>query len=110
MKTQRDDYPPPTLRVEMVNGKIHINVSNTGKGDLNLYKDQSIGVIDLTSAGYYHITRDSLRRCLQERSNSFSEEKSQDYILHMYTSDDKRPQIDTGMDKRTTPIKETQRP
>ena len=33
----------------------------------------------------------------------------QDYFLHMYTSDDKTPQIETTIDKRKAPSNETER-
>ena len=41
----------------MVNGKIHINLSNTGKGYFSQFKNQSIRVIDFRSAGFYCNTR-----------------------------------------------------
>ena len=68
MKSQREDYLHQILRVVLVNGKIHMNVTNTGQGELHIYMGLNTGVIDLTSAGYFHITRDSIQRCLQESS------------------------------------------
>ena len=53
MKSQREDCLPQTLRVAMVNGKIHMNITNTGQGELHLYRGQSIGVVDLRSASYF---------------------------------------------------------
>ena len=44
-----------------MNGKIHMNVKNIGQGDLHLLRGQNIGIVDLRSAGYYHITRDAYR-------------------------------------------------
>ena len=38
MKSQREDCLPQTLRVALVNGKIHMNVTNTGQGELHIYK------------------------------------------------------------------------
>ena len=67
MKSQREDCLPQTLRVAVMNGKIHMNVKNTGQGDLHLLRGQNIGIVDLRSAGYYHITRDGIQRCLHER-------------------------------------------
>ena len=64
MKSQREDCLPQTLRVAVMNGKIHMNVKNTGQGDLHLLRGQNIGIVDLRSAGYYHITRDGIQRCL----------------------------------------------
>ena len=46
----------------MVNDKVHMNIGITGNGRLNLYKDQDIGIVDLTSSGYYNITRNSVLR------------------------------------------------
>ena len=67
MKSQREDCLPQTLRVAVVNGKIHMNVTNTGQGELHPYRGQNIGLVDLRSAGYYLITRDDIQRCLHER-------------------------------------------
>ena len=66
MKSQREDCLPQTLRVAVMNVKIHMNVKNTGEGDLHLLRGQNIGIVDLRSAGYYHITRDGIQRCLHE--------------------------------------------
>ena len=38
MKSQREDCLPQMLRVALVNGKIHLNVTNTGQGELHIYK------------------------------------------------------------------------
>ena len=57
MKSHREDCLPQTLRVALVNGIIPMNVTNTGQGELHLHRGQTIGVDDLRSAGYYHITR-----------------------------------------------------
>ena len=38
MKLQREEYLPQTLRVAVVNGKIHMNVTNTGQGELHLHR------------------------------------------------------------------------
>ena len=43
MKSQREDCLPETLRVALVNGKIHMNVTNTGQGELHLHRGQNIG-------------------------------------------------------------------
>ena len=51
MKSQREDCLPQTLRVSVMNGKIHMNVQNTGQGDLHLLRGQNIGIVDLRSAG-----------------------------------------------------------
>ena len=56
MKSQREDCLPQTLRVALVNGKTHMNVTNTGQGEIHIYKGQNIGVVHLRSAGYFHIT------------------------------------------------------
>ena len=55
MKWKKEDWLPQTLRVEMVNSKIHMNVTNTGQGESHIYKDQNIVVVDLRSAGYFYI-------------------------------------------------------
>ena len=55
MKSQREDCLPQTLRVALVNGKIHMDITNTGQGELHLYGGQNIGVGDLRSAGYFYI-------------------------------------------------------
>ena len=43
-----------------------MNVTNTGQRVLHIYKGQNIWVVDLRSAGYFHITRDSIQRCLHK--------------------------------------------
>ena len=40
---------------------MHVNVTNIGQGELHLYRGQNIGVVDLRSAGYFHITRDGIQ-------------------------------------------------
>ena len=110
MKSQREDCLPQTLKVAVVNGKIHMNVTNTGQGELHLYRDQNIGVVDLRSAGYYHITRDGIKRCLHERFIFLNEKDSQDYLSLIHTSNDindKIPQKNTRRDIRKTPINGT---
>ena len=68
MNSQREDCLPQTLKVAVVNGKLHMNVTNTGQGELHLHRGQHIGIVDLRSVGYYHITRDGIQRCLHERT------------------------------------------
>ena len=77
---------PQTLRVALVNGKIHMNVTNTGQEQLCLYRSQHIGVVNLRSAGYFHITRDGIQRCLHERLIFLNEKESQDYLSLMHTT------------------------
>ena len=43
MKSQKEDRLPQTLRVALVNDKMHINVTNTGQGELHLYRGQIFG-------------------------------------------------------------------
>ena len=110
MKSQREDCLPQTLKVPVVNGKIHMNVTNTGQGELHLHKGQHIGIVDLKSAGYYHITRDCIQRCLHERFIFLNEKDSQGYLSLIHTSDDINdniPQKNTRLDIRKTPIKGT---
>ena len=110
MKLQREDCLPQTLKVAVVNVKIHMNVPNTGQGELNLHRGHHIGIVDLRSTGYYHITRDGIHRCLHERFIFLNEEDSQDYLSLIHTSDDindKIPQKNTRLDIRKTPINGT---
>ena len=88
MKSEREDCLPQTLKVAVVNGKIHMNVTNTGQGELHLHRGQNIGIVDLKSAGYYHITRDGIQRCLHKRFIFLNEKDSQDYLSLIHTSND----------------------
>ena len=54
MKSKREDCLPQTLRVAVVNGKIHMNVTNTGQGELHLHRGQNIGLVDLSWLLSYH--------------------------------------------------------
>ena len=101
MKPWRGDCLPKFLRVGLVNGKIHMNVKNTGQG-------QNIGIVELRSVGYFHIMKDSIQRCLCERFISLTEEEEWDYFLHMQTHDDKKLQMNTRIAMRKTPTDETQ--
>ena len=47
MKSQREVCLYETLTVALVNGKIHMNITDTGHGELHLYRGQNIGVVDL---------------------------------------------------------------
>ena len=110
MKSQRGDSLPQTLRVAVVNGKKHMNVTNTGQGELHLHRGQNIGIVDLRSAGYYHITRDDIQRCLHERFIFLNEKDSQDYLSLIHTSNDindKIPLKNTKLDIRKSPINGT---
>ena len=69
-------------------GKIHMNVTNTGQGELHLLRGQNIAIVDMRSAGYYHITRDSIQKFLHERFIFLNEKDSQDYLSLMHTSSD----------------------
>ena len=69
-----------------MNDNIHINVTNTGQGEFHIYKGQNIGIVDLRSVGYFHITRDSIQGCLHERFIFLNEEESQDYFSLIMTS------------------------
>ena len=112
MKSQREDCLPQTLRVAIVNGKIHINVTNTGQGESHLHRGQNIGIVDLRSAGYYHITRDGIQRCLHEKFIFLNEKSSQGYLSLIHTSNDindKIPQKITRLDIRKTPINGTRK-
>ena len=42
MKSQRGYCLPETLRVALVNDKMHMNITNTGQGELHLYRGQNI--------------------------------------------------------------------
>ena len=88
MKSQRKDCLPQTLRVAVMNGKMHMNVKNAGQGDLHLLRGQNICIVDLRSAGYYHITRDGIQKYLQERFIFLNEKDSQDYFSLTYTTSD----------------------
>ena len=92
MKFQREGCLPQTLRVALVSGKIHMNVTNTGQGVLHIYRSWNIWVVELRSAGYFHISRDSTQRCLHERFIFLNEKHLQDYLSLMHTTNDKTPQ------------------
>ena len=103
MKSQREDCLPQTLRVAVMNGKIHMNVKNTGHGDLHLLRGKNIGIVDLRSAGYYHITTDGIQRCLHERFIFLNEKDSQDYLSLTHTTGDitgEETQKNTRLDVR----------
>ena len=93
-----------------MNGKIHMNVTNTGQGELHLHRGQHIGIVDLRSAGYYHITRDGIQRCLPERFIFLNEKDCQDYLSLTHTSsdiNDNIPHKNTRLDIRKTPTNGT---
>ena len=80
------------------------------RGELYLQRGQHIGIVDLRSAGYYHITRDGIERCLHERFIFLNGKDSQDYLSLIYTSNDINdniPQKKTRLDIRKTHINET---
>ena len=109
MKSQREDCLPQTLKVAVVNGKIHMNVTNTVQGELHLHRGQHIGIVELRSAVYYHITRDGIQRCLHERYIFLNEKDSQDYLSLIHTSNDINdniPQKNTRHDIKKAPINE----
>ena len=110
MKSQREDCLLQILRVAVMNDNIHMNVKNTGQGDLHLLRGQNIGIVNLRSAGYYHITRDGIQRCLHERFIFLNEKDSQDYLSLTHTSNDitgEKSQKNTRLDVRKTPTNRT---
>ena len=114
MKSLREDCPSQTLQVALVNGKMHMNVTNTGQGELHLHRGQNIGVVDLRWAGYFHITRDGIQRfvCLHKRFIFLNEKESQDYLPLIHTTNDtidKTPEKNTRLDIRKTPTDGTVR-
>ena len=112
MKSQREDCLPQILRFALVNGKMHMIFTNTGQGELHLHRCQNIGVVDLRSAGYFHITRDGIQRCLHERFIFLNEKESQDYLSLMHATNDindKTPQKNTRIDIRQTTTDGTER-
>ena len=87
-----------------------MNVTNTGQGELHLYRGQHIGIVDLRSASFYHITRDSIQRCLHERFIFLNVKDSQDYLPLTHTSGDITddiPQKITRLDIRKKSINGT---
>ena len=87
-----------------------MNVTNTGQGELHFHRGQNIRIVDLRSAGYYHVTRDGIKRCLHERFIFFNEKDSQDYLSLIHTSNDindEIPQENTRLNIRKTPINGT---
>ena len=59
-----------------MNGKTHMNVTNTGQKRLHIYKDQNIGVVDLRSVDNFLITRNNIHKCLQQKLIFLKEEES----------------------------------
>ena len=110
MKSQREDCLAQLLRVALVNGKIHMNITSTGQRELHTYKGQNIRVVDLRSAGYFHISRDSIQRCLHEKSVFLSMEESQDYLSLMHTNNDKTLQKNMKLHIRKTSIGKIEKP
>ena len=92
-----------------MNGKIHINVTNTDQREFHICKGQNIRAVDLRSVGCFHIIRDSIQRCLHDRFIFLNEEESQDYFSLMHTNNDKTLQISTKPDMRKTPFNETKK-
>ena len=86
---------------------MHICIS--GQGELHLYEGQNIEEVDLRSAGYFHITRDGIQRCLHESFIFLNEKESQYYLSLMLTDNDKTPQKNTRLDIRKTPIDGTEK-
>ena len=107
MKSQTEYCLPQTLRIPFVNGKIHMNVTNTGQGGLCIYRGQNIGVVDFKSACYCHNTRNSIQRCLHDRYIFLNEKESQDYLSLMHETNERAPQKNTRLDIRKTSIYET---
>ena len=93
-----------------MNGKLHMNVTNAGQGELHLLRGQNIGIVDLRPAGYYHITRDGIQRCLHEGFIFLNEKDSQGYLSLTHTSIDitgEIPQENTRLDIRKTSLNRT---
>ena len=77
-----------------------------------IFIEVRILVVDLRSAGYYHITRDGIQRCLLERFIFLNEKDSQDnlsLILTCNDTNDKMSQKNTRLDIRKTPTNGTRK-
>ena len=112
MKSQREDCLPQTSKAALVKDKVHMNVTNAGQGELHFHRGQNIGVVDLRSAGYFHITREDIQMCLHESFIFLNEKESKDYFSLMHTTNDpnnKTPQKNRRLDIRKTSIDETEK-
>ena len=93
MESQIEDCLPQTLRVALVKGKMYVTVTNTGQGELHLHRGKNIAVVDLRSAGYFHITRDDIQRWLHEKFIFLNEKESQDYLSLMHKTNTTNDEI-----------------
>ena len=111
MKSQREDCLPQTLRVTVVSGKMTYECHKYWSWRITTsQRVRILAKVDLRSAGYHHITRDGIQRCLHERFIFLNEMDSQDYFSLTHTSDDindKIPQKNIRLDIRKTPINGT---
>ena len=89
-----------------MNSKTYMNVTNTSEGELHIYKGENIEVGDLRLGGYFHITRDSIQRCLHETFIFLNEEESQDYSCIQVI---KILQMNSRLDIKKTTTDETEK-
>ena len=52
---------PTTLKVQVVKNIIMMNVQNTSSGEISATKDSLMGILDVRSLGYFHVTMEQLR-------------------------------------------------
>ena len=52
---------PATLKVQVVKNIIMMNVQNTSSREISATKDSLMGILDVRSLGYFHVTMKQLR-------------------------------------------------
>ena len=50
-----------TLKVQVVKNIIMMNVQNTSSGEISATKDSLMGILDVRSLGYFHVTMEQLK-------------------------------------------------
>ena len=68
-----------------MNGKTHMNVTNTCQCELCIYKGQSIGLVDLRSAGYFFILLEIIYKDVYVRDSFSSMKKNHKITCHSCT-------------------------
>ena len=68
LKLNREDMLPQTVETYIERGRVYLHLHNYSKTKpLEINKDEVLGCLDFRSAGYFHLTRESIQRILWDK-------------------------------------------
>ena len=80
IKTYRPDKLVQTLLVKWKNNRVVLQVTNNTDKIWRIRKGEMMGCVDMRTLGYFHVTRDNLKRIMNDHCKFLSEEETYEYF------------------------------